>query len=269
MSDNYVVSADNNTVTYDIKSTLFNLDNIVFTNILENIKRTNPESTFSDRTVESIQAILKTLKSDSSVYHSKDFDVSLSLYYTRETFLMFVGSEASLFPFNREITAFYLKITVDELNDINDYCFPEKSPFFSKIDNSFFRTIKKIDSFLDYNNELNTLIMSTGISPSRTKLSIDLFELEYDENSINFFSTFKGFFESKFEMPFLNVHVHDSQCRITVAGQMISLTEQEFLDTDNAELIDIIMRLLKFKKMPIESMSHLKDYILIKAMETI
>lgn len=269
MSDNYVVSADNNTVAYDIKSTLFNLDNIVFTNILENIKRVNPDSLFSSRTVESIQIILKTLKSDSSIHHSKNFDVSLSLYYTREMILMFVGSEEILFPFNGESTAFHLKITVDELNDIKDYCFPEKSPVFSKIDNSFFRTIKKVDSFLDYNNELNTLIMSTGISPSQTKLSIDLFELEYDENSINFFSTFKGFFESKFEMPFLNVHVHDSQCRITVAGQMISLTEQEFLDTDNGDLLDIIMRLLKFKKMPIESMSHLKDYILIKAMETI
>jgi hypothetical protein len=269
MSDNYVVSADNNTVTYDIKSTLFNLDNIVFTNILENIKRTNPESPFSDRTIESIQVILKTLKSDSLVHHSKDFDVSLSLYYSRETFLIFIDAENILFPFDGNSTNFHLKITINELNEITSYCFPEKSAVFSKIDNGFFRTIKKIDSFLDYNNELNTLIMSTGISPSRTKLRIDLFELEYDENSLNFFSTLKGFFESKFEMPFLNVHVHDSQCSITVAGQMISLTEQEFLDTDNAELIDIIMRLLKFKKMPIEAMSHLKDYILIKTMETI
>lgn len=269
MNENYVVTADSNTVIYDIKSTLFNLDNIVFKNILENIKITNPESAFSDRTVESIQAILKTLKSDSSVYYSKDFDVSLSLYYTRETFLMFVGSEEILFPFNGESTAFYLKITVDELNAITSYCFPEKSAFFSKIDNGFFRTIKKVDSFLDYNNELHSLIVSTGMSPSRTRLDIDSFEIEYDENSINFSSRLKGFFESQFEMPFLKVHVHDKQCSIIVAGQMISLTEQEFLDSDNDELLDIIMKLLKFKKLPIESMSHLKDYVLIKTMESI
>lgn len=269
MNENYVVTADSNTVTYDIKSTLFNLDKIVFTNILENIKRTNPESAFSDRTVESIQAILKTLKSDSSVYHSKDFDVSLSLYYSRETFLMFIDAENILFPFDGNSTNFHLKITINELNKITSYCFPEKSAVFSKINNGFFKTIKKIDSFLDYNNKLNTLIMSTGISPSRTKLSIDIFELEYDENSINFFSTLKGFFESKFEMPFLNIHVHDNQCSITIAGQMISLTEQEFLDSDNDELLDIIMKLLKFKKLPIESMSHLKDYVLIKTMESI
>lgn len=50
---------------------------------------------------------------------------------------------------------------------------------------------------------------------------------------------------------------------------MISLTEQEFLDSDNDELLNIIMKLLKFKKLPIESMSHLKDYVLIKTMESI
>lgn len=269
MSDNYVFSLDNKTIVYDIKSTLFNLDSIEFTNILENIKKINPDSLFSDRTVESIHAILKTLKSDSSIYHSKDFDVSVALYYCRETVLLYVASKEILFPFNGDSAIFHLSITVDELNAIKTYCFPEKDAFFSKIDNCFFRTIKKIDSFLDYNNKLNKLIMTTGISPNTFKLNIDSFELEYNEDSINISSTFKGFFESKFEMPFLQVHVHDNQCSIIVAGQMLSLTEQEFLDTDNFEFLDIIMRLLKFKKLPIETMSHLKDYIVIKTMETI
>ena len=70
-------------------------------------------------------------------------------------------------------------------------------------------------------------------------------------------------------MPFLKVSIHNQKCSIIVAGQMISLTEQEFLDTDNDELLNIIMRLLKFKKLPISSMSNLKDYLLIQDMKKI
>lgn len=270
MISNYVVFCDNHTVNYTVKSTLFNLDNIVFTDILKNMKKLNPLSQWSDSTVDAIHTILKTLKSDSNIYHSQDFEIDLYLYCcVDDSILLLVSSNNILFPFNGSVTNFHLQMKINELNSITSYCFPESSLLFSKINNEFFKTIKKVDSFLDYNNELHTLIMTTGLSPTITKIDIDLFELEYDEHSINFNSTFKGFFESEFEMPFLKVSIHNQKCSIIVAGQMISLTEQEFLDTDNDELLNIIMRLLKFKKLPISSMSNLKDYLLIQDMKKI
>lgn len=95
------------------------------------------------------------------------------------------------------------------------------------------------------------------------------FKIEFAEDLLTFESFFKGDCYNFFNLPFFRIHFHKGIIRISIAGQEIILTEQEFLKTPNQQIIDIIIELLKIKNLPIHSISNLKDYLLIQDMSKI
>lgn len=257
-------------IRYQKDTTLFKLNKLPLKKLLKDFRAVNGKLNFSEATIEAIKKILLVIQSDAIIYQENDVKITVGLELTKEDAVIIkVWSNHVIFPFNRNEKTLYISIPLHKLNALSTYSFPEASPLSSSLDNELFRTLKKIDSFLDYNNELYQLVIDNGVYPCLIKSTMALFKLEYNENTITLQSKLTGFFESDYDLPFFKLTVYKRLVSILLAGQFICLTEREFLDIPNKDIMDIMTSLMKIKNVPIASMSNLKDYLLTQDMKNI
>lgn len=269
-----VISGDS--IRFFCQTTLFSFKFSLFDNVLENFSKFSPDQLFSNLTMQGIERVLETIISDAMLHTQNDYPVEIELNYVRnEIIWISLKSNFYLFPFylddNSAVNSKSITLGFDlkKLNLMKSYHLPVKETLSLPIDNDLLIAVKKMDSFLNYNDCLYENILKHGISYQPLKFEMDLFNIEYNESMLSFQSKFYGNFESDFNLPFFKIHYFKQQINIIIAGQMIALTLNEFVRTPNHEIMDIIVNLLKIKNLPIESMSHLQDYLLIQKMETI
>lgn len=270
MSNNYCIFNDFQIIRYQKTTTLFKLDKLPLKKLLKDFRLASDKVEFSEESIKAIQKILLVIQSDTIMYQEIDVKITVGLELTKKgDMIIKVWSKQVIFPFDSNEKTIYISIPLDKLNVMTTYSLPEASPLSSSLNNELFRTLKKIDSFLDYNNELYQLVIDNGVYPRLTRPSMSLFELEYNENTFTIQSKLKGFFESDYDLSFFKLNVYNRRVSILLAGQFICLTEREFLDTPNKDIMDIVTSLMKIKNVPIASMSNLKDYLLTQDMKNI
>ena len=107
------------------------------------------------------------------------------------------------------------------------------------------------------------------MSPISDTIDLSVFTFEFNERTIMVRSKLVNFYgevDDERTYYFLDIRIYEEHVIIVLAGQTLSLTINEFLETSNQDILDIIFSLLKIKKLPISSVSELKDFLLIQEM---
>lgn len=261
-------TTSNNTVVCAQQTTLFKLTPYLFNNIL--IKTLESFHTdFSKLSINGIQKVLETIKNDTMIHTSKDIKICFELHLFKNSVILMINADDVLFPFYVNSKTINLIFDVKTLDNMTEYHLDVQNPFFLNIDNELLKIVKKLDLFLNYDSFLYNSIIENGINPTLSKIEMGLFNLDYNENTLTFSSKLHGFFESDFDLPFFKIHFYRQRISIIIAGQMIALTAEEFLNTDNDDIIAIVTSLLKIKNLPIASMANIKDYLLTQDMKMI
>jgi hypothetical protein len=107
------------------------------------------------------------------------------------------------------------------------------------------------------------------MSPVSDTIDLSVFTFEFNERTIMVRSkliNFYGEVDDEMTHYFLDIRIYEDDVIIVLANQALSLTINEFLETSNQDILDIIFKLFKIKKIPVSSMSQLKDFLLIQDM---
>lgn len=258
---------------YRSPTTLFHLDSFSFEHLLTELKQHNNTVKFTEQTAHALGLVFKTIKEDSILYHEKDLKIIIDLTLSEQKeVILHIFSKTKLLPFCGfgGDTNLYWDMTLDELNNLTIYTLDEKEILHCKINPDYIYFLKKIDSLLDYNNALCEDMLKHGLYPRSSNLEYPLFDISFTDSSLSISSKVKFHFGSIVDPHFFQLRFDlDRNLVIKLAGQELSFSKTEFKETSNQEIIEIIMRLLKIKKLPIESMSHLKDYLLLQEMNKI
>jgi hypothetical protein len=259
-------------INYSTSTTLFNLDGDCFKKLLTEFRKVDQITAFTEQTIFVLSEVLMIVKSDMMILHKKDFDIILSVTLGDSNSLALqLRYVDNLLPFRNKNKSFLWKNELSVINQMTKYVADTvvEDDCFCKTKTGFLTVLKKIDSFLELDNTLYDDIVRTGIYPQLAYIPNHTFKIEFAEDLLTFESFFKGDCYNFFNLPFFRIHFHKGIIRISIAGQEIILTEQEFLKTPNQQIIDIIIELLKIKNLPIHSISNLKDYLLIQDMSKI
>lgn len=259
-------------INYSTSTSLFNLDGDCFKEVLTEFRKINQITAFTEQTIFVLSEVLMVVKSDMMILHKKDFDILLSLTLgDRNSLALQLRYVDNLLPFRNRNKSFLWKNELSVINQMTKYVSDTvvDDDFFCKINTSFLTVLKKIDSFLELDNTLYDDIIRTGIYPQLAYIPNHTFKIEFAEELLTFESFFKVDAYDFFNLPFFKIHFDNGNISIRIAGQEIILTEHEFLNTPNQQIIDILISLLKIKNLPINSISNLKDYLLIQDMSKI
>lgn len=257
-------------IQYSKTTTISALDQPVFDEVLKEFRKVNTRLDFSEITIAALYNILKTLKNDIDFYQKDDIEIVISLNLTsKDSIILTLRSEHVIFPFRATNNRFYLEINLHDLNNMKSYYLKEDCQLSCVIDNNIFIKLKKIDSLLDYNQSVYNLIRKRGMSPVSDTIDLSVFTFEFNERTIVVRSkliNFYGEVDDEMTHYFLDIRIYEDDVIIVLANQALSLTINEFLETSNQDILDIIFNLFKIKKIPVSSISQLKDFLLIQEM---
>jgi hypothetical protein len=257
-------------IQYSKTTTISALDQPVFDEVLKEFRKVNTRLDFSEITIAALYNILKTLKNDIDFYQKDDIEIVISLNLTsKDSIILTLWSEHVIFPFRATNNRFYLEINLHDLNNMKSYYLKEDCQLSCVIDNNIFIKLKKIDSLLDYNQSVYNLIRKRGMSPVSDTIDLSVFTFEFNERTIVVRSkliNFYGEVDDEMTHYFLDIRIYEDDVIIVLANQALSLTINEFLETSNQDILDIIFNLFKIKKIPVSSISQLKDFLLIQEM---
>jgi hypothetical protein len=259
-------------INYSTSTTLFNLDGDCFKELLTEFRKVDKITAFTEQTIFVLSEVLMVFKSDMMILHKKDFDIILSVTLGDSNSLtLHLRYVDNLLPFRNRNKSFFWKNELSVINQMTKYVLDTvvDDNCFCKIKTGFLPVLNKIDSFLELDNTLYNDIIKTGIYPQLAYIPNNTFKIEFAEELLTFESFFKGHSYNVFNLPFFKIHFKKGIISIRIVEQEIVLTEHEFLNTPNQQIIDIIMSLLKIKNLPIQSISNLKDYLLIQDMSKI
>jgi len=257
-------------IQYRKTTTLYDLCQPVFDEVLKEFRKVNTRLDFSEITITALYDILETLKKDINFYQKDDIEIVISLKLTsKNSIILTLWSDHVIFPFRATNKRFYLEINLHDLNNMKSYYLNEDCQLSCLIDNNIFIKLKKIDELLEYNQSVYNLIRNRGMSPISDTIDLSVFTFEFNERTIMVRSKLVNFYgevDDERTYYFLDIRIYEEHVIIVLAGQTLSLTINEFLETSNQDILDIIFSLLKIKKLPISSASELKDFLLIQEM---
>lgn len=249
--------------------TLFQLDKFLFNDLLQQFRKVNDKKDFSEVTIDALHQVLKTISDDALVNHKEDFNIILELRLSPayDVTLHLIANKTIIH--GQGDNNFFMKINLSQLNTMKSYVLTERNLEYCLVQYDIFKILKKIDSFMEYKSQLYDSIINNGLYPSLSFLTMDCFKFKFNQDIFSIQSLFEANLDGTIKLPFFKIESYKKLLTFRLAGQVITLTETEFLATANQDIWDIFKKLLAMKNIPINSIENVKDYLLIQDMKII